>query len=124
MKALVNRLEIAKRKVADFYRECREMRREGLAYSVVFTLLLIIASPFLLFEAAVYLLTGRDIGWFPVSENRERPAAQVVTTVAVPRHDGSIKAAGVASRWHEPGRALQDRRNTGPARRFSMPTME
>lgn len=80
---MVNRLEIAKRKVADFYRECREMRREGLAYSVVFTLLLIIASPFLLFEAAVYLLTGRDIGWFPVSENRERPAAQVVTTVAV-----------------------------------------
>lgn len=80
---LASRLEIAKRKVANFYRESREMQRERLAYSVLFTLLLIIASPFLLFEVTVYLLTGKDIGWFPVSEGREQPAAQVVTTAAV-----------------------------------------
>lgn len=78
-----NRREFAKRKAADFYRDSREMQRMGLAYFVLFTLLMILVSPFLLFELAVYLLTGRDIGWFPVSEDREQPVAQVVTTAAV-----------------------------------------
>lgn len=75
----VNRWSIAKRKVADFYHECREMQREGSAYFVLITALFFIALPFLLLEISVYLLTGKDIGWFPISEYREQPAARVVT---------------------------------------------
>ena len=78
-----NRWAMARRKVADFYRESREMQREGPAYFVLFALLMIIASPFLLLEISVYLLTGRDIGWFPVSDDRAQPVARVVTTAEV-----------------------------------------
>ncbi len=76
----VNRWAIATRKAADFYRESREMQRLGPTYFLLFAMLMIIALPFLLLEISVYLLTGKDIGWFPLSEENAFAAAQVVTT--------------------------------------------
>ena len=74
------RRAMAKRKVADFFRECREMQRAGPAYFIFFALLMILGSPFLLLEVTVYLLTGRDIGWFPVSQEDGQADTRVYTT--------------------------------------------
>ena len=56
------------------------MQREGPVYFVVFALLMLIASPILMLELLVYLLTGRDMGWFPASKDQMQPDAAVVTT--------------------------------------------
>lgn len=77
------RFEVAKRKVADFYRECRLTQREGPAYFVLFAILMIIATPFLLLEVSVYLLSGKDIGWFPLSEDRARHSGRAYSAADV-----------------------------------------
>ncbi|MGI9203783.1 MAG: YwqG family protein [Woeseiaceae bacterium] len=79
----VNRWTIAKRKAGSFYRESREMQREGPGYFLLFAVLMILALPFLLLEISIFLLSGKDIGWFPALEDSARPPALVVTTEEV-----------------------------------------
>ena len=77
---MANRWAIAKQKTTAFYRESREMQREGPVYFVFFAFLMLIASPVLMLEVSVYLLTGKDLGWFPASKDRMQSDAVVVTT--------------------------------------------
>lgn len=79
----VNRWATARRKATGFYRECREMQREGPVYFIFFAVLMVIGSLFLLLEVLIYLLTGRDVGWFPASKDDSQPLARVVTTTEV-----------------------------------------
>ncbi len=79
----MTRWATVKRKVVDFYRECRLTQREGPAYFALFAILMIIATPFLLLEVSIYLVSGKDIGWFPVSEDRVQPSARTVSTACV-----------------------------------------
>ncbi len=79
----MTRWATVKRKVVVFYRECWLSKREGPAYFVVFAILMIIATPFLLLEVSVYLLSGKDIGWFPVSENHARNSGRAYSAADV-----------------------------------------
>lgn len=70
----------AKKKAVSFYRECREMMREGPAYFVFFAFLIVVGTPFLLIDLLIFLLTGKDVGWFPASGIQSAADAPVVTT--------------------------------------------
>jgi len=89
------RRAVAKQKIVDFYRESREMQREGPAYFVFFAILMIVAFPFLMLEASVYLLAGRDMGWFPVSRKDTQADAVLITTAELIAKMDSLKQAAL-----------------------------